>query len=129
MQAIFILLDHYDSYPEWNAGYLSTLLEHYVSYPERTPVPITLVRAALTWRNIAHLHEQEAVRGGPEGVPLLAAGAQGAAEAGEDGQGGVQVLALPPAVLVQPLWGLAVLGRPTLPSVRLHLQLFHGCQA
>ena len=93
------------------------------------PVPIKLAQVALTWRNIECLHEQEAVRGGPEGVPLLAAGAQGAAEAGEDGQGGVQVLALPPAVLIQPLWRSAVLGRPTLPSVRLHLQLLHGCQA
>ena len=74
------------------------------------PVPIKLVRVALTWRNIERLHEQEAVRGGPEGVPLLAAGAQGTAEASEDGQGGVQVLALPPAVLVQPLWRSAVLG-------------------
>ena len=25
MQAIFILFDHYDSYPEWNAGYIYPL--------------------------------------------------------------------------------------------------------
>ena len=65
--------------------------------------------AKLTW-NIGHFHQQEAVWGGLEGLPLLLAGAQGAAQTGKDGQGGIQVLALAPAVLANPLWGLAVFG-------------------